>query len=162
MLDRLQREASMNRRLLVAYNGTPECRFALQECRRLGPDPSAEIHLLAVMTLQPGLLAGDFVAAAIPNPMEERAEREAMEAVLEAGRELLMDAGLQVISHLEIGEPPSVIADMVNRFGIELVIVGHSRLKPFTMRWWRGSMGGLLVEKVRCSVLVAGGPPPVP
>lgn len=152
----------MYRRILVAYNGTPESRFALQECIRLGPDPSAEIHLLVVMTLQPVLLAGDFVAAAIPSPIEERAEREAMEAVLEAGRDLLANAGLRVITHLEIGEPPSVIADMVNRFKIELVIVGHSRHKPFALRWWRGSMDALLVEKVRCSVLVAGDPPPVP
>src|SRR3569833_1788655 len=162
MLNSLQREASMYRRILVAYNGTPESRFALQECIRLGPDPSAEIHLLAVMTLQPVLLAGDFVAAAIPNPMEERAEREAMEAVLEAGRELLMDAGLQVISHLEIGEPPSVIADMVNRFGIELVIVNHTRHKPFALRWWRGSLDALLVEKERSNKQKTSNPPPVP
>lgn len=150
----------MYRKILVAYNGTPESRFALQECIRLSPDPAAEIHLLAVIIPQPVLLAGDFVAAAIPNEMEERAERDAMEAVLESGRVLLAGAGLKVITHLETGEPSTVIADMAHRAGIELVIVGHSRHKPFALRWWRGSMDALLVEKVRCSVLVAADPPP--
>jgi len=150
----------MYRNILVAYNGTPESRFALQECIRLAPGPDANVHLLAVIIPQPVLLAGDFVAAAVPNAIEERAEREAMEAVLESGRALLAGAGLKVITHLEVGEPSTVIADTVIRHRIELVIVGHSRHKPFALRWWRGSLDALLVEKVRCSVLVAADPPP--
>ncbi|HEV2610779.1 MAG TPA: universal stress protein [Noviherbaspirillum sp.] len=148
----------MYRKILVAYNGTPESRFALQECIRLSPGPSAEIHLLAVVMPQPVLLAGEFVAAAVLNVEEEQAERKAMESVLATGRELLMEAGLRVITHLEVGEPVTVIADMVNRAGIDLVILGHSRHKPFSLRWWRGSTDSLLVEKVRCSLLVAADP----
>jgi len=147
----------MYRNILVAYNGTPESRLALHECIRLAPGPSAEIHLLAVIMPIPFLLAGEF-AAAVPSVEEEQAERKAMEQVLEAGRTLLADAGLKVTTHLELGEPANVIADMVNKLGIELVIVGHSRQKPFAMRWWRGSTDTTLVEKIRCSVLVAADP----
>src|SRR3569833_3873534 len=147
----------MYRNILVAYNGTPESRLALHECIRLAPGPSAEIHLLAVIMPIPFLLAGEF-AAAVPSGEEEQAERKAMEQVLEAGRTLLADAGLKVTTHLELGEPANVIADMVNKLGIELVIVGHSRQKPFAMRWWRGSTDTTLVEKIRCSVLVAADP----
>jgi len=147
----------MYRNILVAYNGTPESRLALHECIRLAPGPSAEIHLLAVIMPIPFLLAGEF-AAAVPSVEEEQAERKAMEQVLEAGRTLLADAGLNVTTHLELGEPANVIADMVNKLGIELVIVGHSRQKPFAMRWWRGSTDTTLVEKIRCSVLVAADP----
>ncbi|WP_019142614.1 universal stress protein [Noviherbaspirillum massiliense] len=148
----------MYRKILVAYNGTPESRLALQECIRLEPGPATEIHLLAVITPQPVLLIGEFAAAAIPSEEEERAERQAMEDVLESGRSYLADAGLRVQTRLETGEPADIIANMVNRLGIDLVIVGHSRHKPFALRWWRGSMDALLVEKVRCSVLVAGDP----
>lgn len=148
----------MYRKILVAYNGTPESRLALQECIRLAPAPSTEIHLLAVLVPQPVLLIGEFAAAALPSEDEERAERQAMEQVLESGRSLLSSAGLSVTTRLEIGEPVDVIANMVNKLGIDLVIVGHSRHKPFAMRWWRGSMDALLVEKVRCSVLVAADP----
>lgn len=147
----------MYRKILVAYNGTPESRLALNECVRLAPGPSADIHLLAVITPVPFLLAGEF-AAAVPTIDEEEAERRAMEQILESGRALLADAGLKVITHLEIGEPANIIADMVTRSEIELVIVGHSRQKPFAMRWWRGSMDSVLVEKIRCSVLVAADP----
>lgn len=149
----------MYSRILVAYNGTPESRLALQECIRLAPGPSAQIHLLAVVTPTPIVLAGEFVAA-VPTIDEELAEKEAMVQVLEAGRKLLAEGGLSVSTHLEIGEPVTVIADLANKLGIELVIVGHSRHKPFTMRWWRGSMDAVLVDKVRCSILVAAEPKP--
>lgn len=147
----------MYTKILVAYNGTPESRLALQECIRLSPGPSAQIHLLAVITPTPIVLAGEFVAA-VPTIDEEQAERDAMTQVLEAGRKMLAEAGLSVTAHLEVGEPVNVIADMVNRYGIEIVIVGHSRHKPFAMRWWRGSMDAVLVDKIRCSVLVAAEP----
>lgn len=147
----------MYNKILIAYNGTPESRLALEECIRLAPGKSAQIHLLAVVTPQPIVLAGEFVAA-VPTADEEQAEKDAMAQVLEAGRKLLTDAGLLVTSHLEVGEPVNVIADLVNTSGIDLVIVGHSRQKPFALRWWRGSLDALLVEKIRCSVLVAADP----
>ena len=147
----------MYQKILVAYNGTPESRLALQECIRLAPGPAAQIHLLAVVTPTPIVLAGEFVAA-VPTMDEELAEKDAMAQVLEAGRKMLSEAGLSVSIHLEVGEPVNVIADLVHRHEIELVIVGHSRQKPFAMRWWRGSMDAVLVDKIRCSVLVAADP----
>lgn len=143
----------MYRKILVAYNGTPESRSALRECIRLEPAFSAEIHLLAVVTPMPIAIAAEF--AAVPIIEEEEAERHSMQQVLDAGRAMLADAGLNVIAHLEVGEPADIIAELVERLGIELVIVGHSRHKSFAMRWWRGSMDAVLMEKVRCSVLVA-------
>ena len=144
----------MYRKILVAYNGTPESRIALQERIRLEPGPSAEVHLLAVMTPLPLVIAAEF-AAAVPTIEEEEAERGTMEQILAAGRAQLAAAGLTVIPHLRTGEPGNVISELTEKLGIELVIVGHSRHKSFAMRWWRGSMDAVLVEKVRCSVLIA-------
>lgn len=147
----------MYQKILVAYNGTPESRYALEECIRLAHGSSARVHLLAVATPMPIVLAGEFVAA-VPTLDEEEAERKAMGEVLAAGKNLLVEAGLNVITHLEVGEPVNVIGELVDKFHIELVIVGHSRHKPFALRWWRGSTDSVLVEKVRCSVLVAADP----
>lgn len=144
----------MYTKVLVAYNGTPESRVALKECIRLAPGKLAEVHLLAVITPMPIVIAAEF-AAAVPTVEEEQAEQRAMQQVLESGRAMLTEAGLNVITHLEVGEPANVIASLVDRLGIELVIVGHSRHKSFAMRWWRGAMDAVLVEKVKCSVLVA-------
>lgn len=144
----------MYRKILVAYNGTPESRGALQECIRLEPGPSTEVHLLAVVTPMPIVIAAEF-AAAVPTIEEEEAEQRAMKQVLESGRAMLADAGIRATTHLEVGEPANIIAELVEKLGIELVIVGHSRHKSFAMRWWRGAMDAVLVEKVRCAVMVA-------
>ncbi len=146
----------MYQRILVAYNGTPESRVALQECMRLVPASSADIHLLAVVSPPPYLLVGEFAAAAVLSVEEGlAAEREKMSAELEAGAELLRAGGLKVTPHLEVGEPVSVIEELAAELRVELVIVGHSRSKPLALRWWRGSTDTLLVEKLRCSLLVA-------
>ena len=39
----------MYRRILVAYNGAPESRLALDEVVQIAPDPSVEVHLVAVV-----------------------------------------------------------------------------------------------------------------
>ncbi|MEN3367501.1 MAG: hypothetical protein V7606_4775 [Burkholderiales bacterium] len=146
----------MHRKILVAYNGTPESRHALNECIQIVPGPEAQIHLLAVITPSPIVLLGEFSAAVLPTEEEQIAEKRTMLQVLESGRNMLTEAGLNVITHLESGEPVDVITDMVEKFKIDLVILGHTRHKPFAMRWWKGSVDAMLVDRVRCSVLVAG------
>lgn len=146
----------MYQKILVAYNGTTESRSALRECIRLAPGPSAEIHLLIVVNVPSYLLVGEYAAAAVLTAEEELiAEKQKMEVELSKSHALLTDAGLNVVNHLEVGEPAIVIGELVDKLGIELVIVGHSRHKPLALRWWRGSMDALLVEKIRCSLLVA-------
>ena len=140
----------MYKKILVAYNGTPESRCALHACIRLTPAPEVEIHLLCVINLATYLMAGEFVAESAIS-----AEKTLLEEELQKGRKLLNDAGLRVITHFESGEPINVISDLVNQLGIELIIIGHSRKKPLAMRWWRGAVDALLVEKVPCSILVA-------
>lgn len=149
----------MYRKILVAYNGSVESQAALRECMRLGPSPHEEIHLLVVVDPPPYLLVGEYAAAAVLNVEEElQAAKEKMQADLDHGYQLLNEAGLNVHRHLEIGDPVSVIADLVDKLDIELVIVGHSSHKPMALRWWRGSKDALLVEKIRCSLLVASDP----
>jgi len=146
----------MYQKILVAYNGTTESRSALRECIRLAPGSSAEIHLLIVVNVPSYLLVGEYAAAAVLTAEEELiAEKQKMEVELSKSHALLTDAGLNVVNHLEVGEPAIVIGELVDKLGIELVIVGHSRHKPLALRWWRGSMDALLVEKIRCSLLVA-------
>lgn len=149
----------MYQNILVAYNGSPESRLALQECLRLTPSPSALVHLLAVVSPPPYLLVGEFAAAAVLSVEEGLvAEREKMEKELDNGASLLAAGGLNVQRHLEVGEPVTVIEELAHQLQVDLVIVGHSRQKPLALRWWRGSTDTLLVEKLRCSLLVASDP----
>jgi nucleotide-binding universal stress UspA family protein len=89
-------------------------------------------------------------------------ETQIMGQELAAGHALMAAAGLNVIDHLKVGEPVDAIGTLVDKLGIELVIVGHSLRKTFAMRWWRGSVDALLIERVKCSILVAAYSPAAP
>src|ERR1700745_2746642 len=141
----------MYRKILVAYNGTPGSRSALDEAARLAPAPFVEIHLAGFVHYPSAyLLAGEYVPeVALAD------EREHMEADLKDAHALLADKGLNVKEHLVVGEPVDVLTKLVSELGIDLLILGHPRSKSFAMRWWRGSVDAILIERVRCSVLVA-------
>ncbi|MEP6996201.1 MAG: universal stress protein [Betaproteobacteria bacterium] len=144
----------MYRRILVAYNGAPESRLALDEVVRIAPDRSVEVHLAAVVHYPSAyLLAGEYVPeVALAD------EREHMEADLKAAHDLLASKGLNVIDHLVVGEPVDVLTKLVAELGVDLLILGHPRSKSFALRWWRGSVDAILIERVRCSILVAADP----
>ena len=141
----------MYRKILVAYNGTPESRSALDELVRLAPDASVEVHLAGVVHYPSAyLLAGEYVPeVALAD------EREHMEADLKEAHALVAGRGLKVVDHLVVGEPVDVLTKLVSELGIELLVLGHPRSKSFAMRWWRGSVDAVLIERVRCSILVA-------
>jgi nucleotide-binding universal stress UspA family protein len=149
----------MYRKILIAYNGSAESRSALQECVRLSPGAATEIHLLVVINPPQSAVIGEYAMVPMLGLEEDLlAEKSRMESELQTGLAYLNQAGLAVQSHLEIGEPVPVIAELVGELGIDLVIVGHSRHQSLAMRWWRGAKDALLVEKIRCSLLVACDP----
>jgi nucleotide-binding universal stress UspA family protein len=144
----------MYRKILVAYDGAPESRLALDEAVRIAPDASVEVHLAAVVHYPSAyLLAGEYVPeVALAD------EREHMEADLKTAHSVLAAKGINVIDHLVVGEPVDVLTKLVAELGIDLLILGHPRSKSFALRWWRGSVDAILIERVRCSILVAADP----
>jgi nucleotide-binding universal stress UspA family protein len=146
----------MYRKILVAFDGSPESRLAVDECSHLMQVSGRQIHLVCVLhDPSPYLLAGEFV----PEPALA-IDRSRMQADLDEAAARLTQRGFTVTTHLQDGEPVDVIARMVDSLGIDLVIVGHRRSKKFALRWWRGSVDSMLVERVHCSILVAGDRPP--
>jgi nucleotide-binding universal stress UspA family protein len=142
----------MYQKILVAFDGSPESRLAVDECSQLMSVSGREIHLVCVLhDPSPYLLAGEFV----PEPALT-VDRSRMEADLEDAASRLTERGLSVTTHLHDGEPVDVITRMVEALHIDLVIVGHRRTKKFALRWWRGSVDSILIERVRCSILIAG------
>ena len=142
----------MYQRILVAFDGSPESRLAVDECSHLTQISGREIHLVCVLhDPSPYLLAGEFV----PEPALA-VDRTRMDADLKEAADKLTERGFSVTTHLEDGEPVDVIVQMVNSLKIDLLILGHRRSKKFALRWWRGSIDSLLIERVRCSILIAG------
>jgi nucleotide-binding universal stress UspA family protein len=144
----------MYQKILVAFDGSPESRLAVDECSHLMQVSGRQIHLVCVLhDPSPYLLAGEFV----PEPALA-IDRSRMEADLNQAAATLTGRGFAVTTHLQDGEPVDVISRLVESLHIDLVIVGHRRGKKFALRWWRGSVDSLLIERVRCSILIAGEP----
>jgi len=144
----------MYQKILVAFDGSPESRLAVDECSHLMQVSGRQIHLVCVLhDPSPYLLAGEFV----PEPALA-IDRSRMEADLNGAAAMLTERGFAVTTHLQDGEPVDVISRLVETLRIDLVIVGHRRTKKFALRWWRGSVDSLLIERVRCSILIAGEP----
>jgi nucleotide-binding universal stress UspA family protein len=142
----------MYRKILVAFDGSPESRLAVDECGHLITLTGREIHLACVVhDPSPYLLAGEFV----PEPALA-VDRSRMETDLKEAAGRLTERGFHVTTHLEDGEPVEVITQLIEKLGIDLLIVGHRRSRKFAFRWWRGSVDSMLIERVRCSILVAG------
>ena len=144
----------MYRRILVAYNGAPESRSALKEAAELGRSMGAHVHLAAVMDTSAYFVTGEFVPdVALSN------EQAHLEADLASARDELVAGGVATVTtHMLVGEPVDVIARLVNELGVDLLILGHPRTKSFALRWWRGSVDALLIERVRASILIASDP----
>lgn len=142
----------MYQKILVAFDGSPESRLAVDECSQLTQVPGREIHLVCVLhDPSPYLLAGEFV----PEPALA-IDRTRMEADLKEAAARLTERGFSVTTHLQDGEPVDVISRLAESLNIDLIIVGHRRSKKFALRWWRGSVDSMLIERVRCAILIAG------
>jgi nucleotide-binding universal stress UspA family protein len=147
----------MYQNILVAYHGNSKSPSALHECTRLlAAGSPTHVHVLVVIDPPPTPVVselGTFVETTYEADLQiarERVEEDAHQAGF-----FLKEHGLQSTLHIECGDPVDVIADLVEKLSIDLIIIGHSRQKAFALRWWRGATDTMLVEKVRCSVLVA-------
>jgi nucleotide-binding universal stress UspA family protein len=146
----------MFRRILVAFDGSAASRLALDECLRLKPGAETDVHLVGILHPPPiYLLAGEFVAEP---PADDG--REGLEADLDAARSQLVASGMKVQAQLQSGDPIDIMTKLVQKLEIDLVILGHPRSTRFAQRWWRGDVDALLIERVRCSILIAADPLP--
>ncbi|MES2832524.1 MAG: universal stress protein [Pseudomonadota bacterium] len=150
----------MYRNILVAYHSSSSSHSALHECQRLLPTHAdALVHVLVVIDPPPTPVVselGTFVETTYEADLQvarDRAREDALQACA-----ILQNHGLNTTLQIDCGDPVQTIAAAVEALNVDLVIIGHSRQKPFALRWWRGATDAILVEKVRCSVLVAADP----
>ena len=137
------REIAMYQKILVAFDGSPESRLAVDECSHLMQVSGRQIHLVCVLhDPSPYLLAGEFV----PEPALA-IDRSRMEADLSGAAAMLTERGFAVTTHLQDGEPVDMISRLVESLRIDLVIVGHRRSRNSRcVAAWLGRL--LLVERV--------------
>jgi len=111
------------RRILLAVDGSEQSRKAIEHVLTLGKesgDPrSMEIHLANV---QPGL-PGD-VSGFVSKDTVKGFHHEHADSALKTAREMLQQAGLAFKEHEAVGHAGPVIAEMANKEGCELIVMG--------------------------------------
>ena len=139
----------MFRKVLLAYDGTVEGRRALRQGADVAFCMKSETYLLAICQ--------SYLASAIPEgvtPELARCEDERAQAILDEGVARLQEHGVAAQGSLEYGNAVDRIAETAARVGADLIVVGHKHRSGLA-RWWSESDEESLLERVRCSVLVA-------
>jgi nucleotide-binding universal stress UspA family protein len=136
-------------RVLLCYDGTQEGRRALRQGADVVIAMNAEAYLLAICR--------SLVTTAIPDavtPELVNCEDRQATALMEEGVRWLQERGVKAEGSLEFGNPAECIAEVAERIGADLIVLGH-KTRGRLARWWSESEEETLLERVRCSILVA-------
>ncbi len=139
----------MFRKVLLCYDGTAEGRRALRQGADVVMCMNSEAYLLAICQT--------LVARSIPEgvtPELVAAEDRRAESLLEEGVRWLQERDVRASGSLEYGNAVDCIAAMAARIGADIIVVGHKHRSRLA-RWWSASDEESLLERVRCSILVA-------
>ncbi|MHB1180407.1 MAG: universal stress protein [Sulfuricella sp.] len=137
--------------IVFAYDGSAECRDALEEGIALANRFNARCHLLAVIPPPPSMA---LVDGPLPGELIED-EQSRVSAILEEGLARLRRAGVEATGILRTDESPvEAIAAVARETGADLVVIGHHRRSALN-RWWRGSVGHSLLDHLPCSLFVS-------
>lgn len=141
----------MYKRILLAYDGSQSGQKALLDCQELAQWSQAELALVAVLPYTTGLVSTE--TGIYDTGMVER-EKQGMQAVLDEGLRLLLEAGHQAKGALLTGETVDEITEYAKLIQADLIVVGHKHLNGWAARWWKSSISKALIAQAHCSVLV--------
>lgn len=139
--------------ILLAYDGSEQGRIALRRSLPLLCAGKVNTHLLAVVPLTGAIAAAEgFYTESM-----YQSERERVEKILAEGVEILKGKDVAAQGYIRVGEPAHQIAKLAAELAVDLVIVGHHR-RGVLARWWQGSVGASLLDRLDCSLLIAQDP----
>ena len=144
-------QTTLNKKVLVAFDGTREGHNGLLEFANTLPQLNLVIHLLAVIRIS----AQDAIADTYGVSSAIAEDKERYERLVDEGKKLLTERGYKVTTHLAFGDPIEEIVGLANNLRVDLIVVGHRRRSSFASRWWSKSVGASLLEQSPCSILVA-------
>ncbi len=126
----------MFKRIVVAYDASPESRRALESAIRLAQTLGSELHTVTIC--EPSTISGSFVTAVAPtlgqtlvSDQRNRAERRLAEAREMAGRD-----GIDLATHLAEGQEVEEIISCVSGCKADLLVLGIHQHSLYLSRLW--------------------------
>ena len=142
----------MYRKIVVACDGTGPGDVAVRQGGDLALLCSAELHLLGIVASAGGMLMDPATVSAELLAAERQCLQQGLaDAVRDLGRR-----GIDAQNCIRDGEPSREIIAYIHEIQADLVVVGHDG-KGRLARWFEGSVGTQLFDKLPCSLLVAMG-----
>lgn len=141
------------RKILLCYDGSREGRKALRDGANLALELKAETHLLSVVDMRSSIAQ----SAGLLTDMACGRFEEAARDILREGVDWLTERGVAAVGHFAFGHPIDEIAALAQELEVDLVVVGH-RCRSGLARWWMGAGSTPLMDRVKCSILVAVSP----
>ena len=141
----------MFRRIVAAYDGSPESHRSLVSAIQLARSLNAELHTVTVIADLPAYTA--FADAADPSVprMLEQDHRQFYQNLQEKARDLFAGYGIEFHGHLIEGKPVEGIVDFLRRQKADLLVIGLHQRELHIARLW--STVYELAQDAPCSVL---------
>jgi nucleotide-binding universal stress UspA family protein len=141
----------MFRRIVVAYDGSPESQRSLVSAIRLAKSLDAELHTVTVIADLPAYTAfADAADSSVPRMLEQD-RRQFYQNLQEKARDLFASYGIGFQGHLIEGPPVESIVDFLRRQKADLLVIGLHQRELHIARLW--STVYELAQDAPCSVL---------
>ncbi len=157
---RVARESAADRsekppRIMLGIDGSVESERAVREVGSRVWPTGTEVRIIAVDELTPQSISASVPI--IPELIDEETAMAARNMVHWAQSELSA-IGLSTSSHIERGDPKTVLLEKALEWNVDSIFVGARRFSSAFERFWLGSVSTALVTKADCSVEVVRGP----
>lgn len=141
----------MFRKMVVAYNESPESHRAVMTAIRLAKSLEAELHVVTSMADLPSYTA--FAEATDPGLTQvlDQDRSTHYDKLIERGRVLFETHGIEFHGHLLDGRPVEAIVDFLRRQQADLLVIGLHQRDFYIERLW--STVYELAQDAPCSVL---------
>jgi nucleotide-binding universal stress UspA family protein len=141
----------MFRRIVVAYDGSPESHRSLLAAIQLAKSLNAELHTVTVIGDLPAYTAfANAADPAVPRMLEQD-RRQFYQTLQEKARDLFASYGIGFQGHLIEGPPVEAIVDFLRRQKADLLVLGLHQRQLHIARLW--STVYELAQDAPCSVL---------
>jgi nucleotide-binding universal stress UspA family protein len=143
--------------IVVGTDGSERAARAVEQAAELAKVCGATLHVVNAykgidMAVAAAMAAGSVVATAPDLSRESKGEADAVRQALESGVEQFRADGIAVETHAITGSPVSVLLDLAETVGADLVVVGNRGMTGG--RRILGSVPNTLAHNARCTVLI--------